>query len=762
MLLLVESSSKERIKLEINGIVQGVGFRPFVYRLAKENNLVGYVLNNGEGVVVEIEGLAKQIQSFEDAFEKELPPLARVDKYHKKQITLKSEKDFKILKSDKSSISTMLPADISLCDECRAEMNDITNRRYGYPFINCTNCGPRYTIVDKLPYDREFTSMKNFKMCKACEEEYNNPNDRRYHAQPVSCFECGPSLKLDTSSDNEVMDMIDKLLFEIKQDNTVAIKGIGGFHLICDATSSDAILKLRENKNRPTKPFAVMFDNVESVKEVCLLSKKEEELLVSKQRPILLLQKRKDTQILAHEVAPNIQKIGAFLAYTPLHELLLNRFKSPLVATSANLSDEPIIRQNSQLKQKLSSVVSLSLTHDREILNACDDSVLMLVQNKIITLRLARGYTPKSLTLKNKTSKNILALGANQKSTITLAFNENIIISPHIGDLNSLDAFEYFLRTVKTFKELYNFEPDVIVCDKHPNYETTKWAENYAEENKNVELVKVQHHYAHALSCMAEYALHVEVLAFCFDGTGYGDDGVIWGGEVLLATPNSYKRVYHLKEYSLLGGDKAVKEPRRIALALLFECFSLDEVLELDNSLINSYTTQEIKTMYMMRDKNLNSPKTTSFGRLFDGVYALSGHMKNLAYEGESGMIMEGYASSIKSDEIYTYSLNNDLIEYDLMIKEILQENNKELVAIKFINTIAQIILDISLKYKKSAVVLSGGVFQNSVLLEKIISKFDEKYIKYYIQSQTPINDGGISLGQVYYALNMKNKEEKI
>ncbi len=760
MLLLVESSFKLRIRLDIRGIVQGVGFRPFIYKLAKENNLKGYVLNNGEGVVVEAEGLSSEIQNFETSFNNNLPSLARVDKYHKKQIKVVGENTFSIIESTLSNISTMLPADISLCDECRAEMNESTNRRYKYPFINCTNCGPRYTIVNKLPYDRAFTSMKEFAMCEACEQEYNNPNDRRYHAQPISCFDCGPTLKLNDSSVDEITEILNKLSNEINKNNTVAIKGIGGFHLICNATSQEAVLKLRENKNRRTKPFAVMFNSIKSIKEVCEVAQSEEILLLSKERPIVLLKKRIDAKLLADEVAPNIEKVGAFLAYTPLHELLLDILKFPIVATSANLSDEPIIRKNTELLKKLSSVVSLSLTHNREIFNACDDSVLMQVQGKTLSLRLSRGYTPKSFILKNKINKNILALGANQKNTISLAFNENIIISPHIGDLNSLDAFEYFLRTIQTFKELYNFEPDIIVCDKHPQYETTKWAENYVKNNSNIPLVKVQHHYAHALACMAEYNLNEEVLAFCFDGTGYGDDGSIWGGEVLLATPKRYERVYHLKEYVLLGADKAVKEPRRVALALLFECFSLDEILNIDNALIRSYTQQEIKTFYQMKSKNLNSPKTTSFGRLFDGVYALSGHLNSLSYEGESGMIMEGYASDIRSDDVYHYELNGNIIEYEKMIKEILDENDKKIISVKFINTIVKIIVDISLLHKELAVVLSGGVFQNSILIEKLMYHFDKNNIEYYIQSQTPVNDGGISLGQAFYALNINNQEE--
>ena len=399
------------------------------------------------------------------------------------------------------------------------------------------------------------------------------------------------------------------------------------------------------------------------------------------------------------------------------------------------------------------------MSNDREIINACDDSVVMSVEDTSIMLRLSRGYAPKSFYTPKTTTKKILALGANQKSTITLAFENNIIVSPHIGDLNSLDAFEYFVRTLDTFKRFYDFEPDVIVCDKHPGYETTKWAKEYVAKNKNVELIEVQHHYAHALSCMAEYNLDEEVLAFCFDGTGYGDDGALWGGEVLRATTRSYERAYHIKEFSLLGGEKAIREPRRVALSLLIEYFTKKEILEMDNALVNSFTQEEVNTFYLMYDKGINSPKSSSVGRLFDGVYALSGHLQSLGYEGESGLVMETSAQKKTTSESYLFSIENDSINIKKMLVEILKEKNKNIIASKFINTIAKIIVNISMKYPDLAVVLSGGVFQNKVLLQKVIRAFKKNGIRYYIQSKIPINDGGISLGQAYYALK-KDKDE--
>lgn len=758
MLLSAVFSSKKRLRLEIKGIVQGVGFRPFIYQLASKYFLNGFVLNDGKGVIVEIEGSQTGINDFLNDLETLAPPLSRIDTIEKESVSFVNDNDFSIINSNTTSVKTMVSPDMSLCTECRKEMNDPKNRRYKYPFINCTNCGPRYTIIKSLPYDRNNTSMQEFEMCDECKKEYNDPTSRRYHAQPISCHNCGPNLKIvnlmqqDIENDRTLIKIVSQC---IKEGKTVAIKGLGGFHLICDATCDEAVLELRLNKHRPKKPLAVMFPNISCLKKFTKTSVNEEALILSKERPIVVVRKNKSI-LLSKFIAPDIDRIGVFLPYTPLHELLLKEIKKPIVATSANLSDEPIIRDNDELFKKLPLVVQTSLTHNRDIINACDDSVVMDVCNKPLVLRLARGYGPKSFFLKHKTGKKILALGANQKSTISLAFDNNIIVSPHIGDLNSLEAFEYFTRTIDTFKKYYNFEPDMIVCDKHPKYETTKWAHKYVKEHTNIKLVQVQHHYAHALSVMAEYNLNEKVLAFCFDGTGYGDDGNLWGSEVLLATPTHYKRIAHLKEFSLLGGEKAIKEPKRVALSLLFKYFTLKEILDMDCGLVSSFTKKEIETFYLMIKRGINSPKSTSMGRLFDAVYALSGNFQKLSYEGESGLILEAYAEKAITDDLYTYDIDADVIDYKVMLEEIMQEDDVHLIAAKFINTIAHIILHISLEYKNVPVVLSGGVFQNKVLLQKVIENFNNHDIKYYIQHQTPINDGGISFGQVYHALYKK------
>ena len=724
-------------KIEINGTVQGVGFRPFIYNLAVKHNLKGYVLNSGSGVEIEVEGLAQNIECFILDISKNLPPLAKIDNLLVKESTLKNYNSFIIKESISNRIFTSLVPDIAMCDDCKNELKDPTNRRYNYPFINCTNCGVRYSITKSLPYDRKNTTMHKFTMCKECQKEYNDPTNRRYHAQPISCHNCGVQL----------VGSLDSIVEDIKNGKIVAIKGVGGFHIVCDATNYDAVAKLRERKNRPSKPFGVIFLDTDAIKLECELSEVEEQFLNSKERPIVLLKKSKNYS-LASNVAPNIDLLGAFLPYTPLHLLLLEKLQRPIVATSANLSGEPIISDDKQLLEKLSHVVDSVLSYNRDIQHSGDDSVMMVVDNKAIFFRVSRGYVPKSIYLKNKTQKKILSVGANQKSNISFAFEDKIIHVGHLGDLDSIESVEYFKKAIFAFEEFYSFKPDLIVHDKHPEYESTKFAKSYAKE-LGIRSLELQHHYAHALSVMAEYDLDEEVLAFCFDGTGLGDDGVIWGSEVFLATPKEYKRIYHLDEFLLLGAQKAIKEPKRVALSLLFEFMSFEEIQKLPIS--KSFSSGELKTLYMMHKKGLNSIKTTSMGRVFDAVYALMGYYETIGFEGESGFIVQSLAQ--KTTKLYSYTLRDDgIIDIKNMIKEMLCDTKVE-IASKFINTIADIVEKIALKHKDKSVVLSGGVFQNRVLLENIVNRFKKYNIKYYLPQTTAINDGGISLGQVYYAI---------
>jgi len=762
--LSAASTSKKRIRFTVSGVVQGVGFRPFVYQLADKYTLSGFVSNSGKGVSIEVEGSAEDIKAFYEALVTMPPPLARIESCEKEEIMLQESEGFIIQASSQSdSISSMLPVDVALCDACRAEMKDPNNRRYKYPFINCTDCGPRYTIIDTLPYDRKNTSMKFFGMCEACVLEYIEPSSRRYHAQPISCYECGPQLffiDLEEKNCRYESDVIALAVKKLQSGKTIALKGLGGFHIICDATNKEAVESLRERKHRPSKPLAVMAASIEAMLEFALLSESEISKLSSKERPIVVVSK-KQNRILADAIAPNIDKIGLFLPYTPLHELLLEAFGKPIVATSANLSDEPIITDEQELLQKLSFVVDGVVTHDRDIRNACDDSVMMDIGGDALFLRLARGYAPKSIYHQKPIEKNILAFGANQKSTVALSFGHNTILSPHIGDLNSIDAVNYFQETIATFERIYEFVPEIVVCDKHPNYESTKLAHAYAASHPKTELIELQHHYAHALAVMAEYGLEKEVLAFCFDGTGYGDDGTLWGGEVLRATPTQYSRFAHLQTLYLLGGEKAVREPRRVGLSLLFELFTFEELKNLEHPLVTSFTPQELKTLHMMHTKGINRPASSSVGRLFDGVYALSGFLEELGFEGESGLILEKIAMQYKSDESYPFTIEGGVIEYTEMVREIVFEKEPKLIAAKFINTLCEIIILLAQQNRELSVVLCGGVFQNRVLVEKLKKRFESHSIEYYIAKETPVNDGAISLGQAYYVRKILEQKSK-
>jgi hydrogenase maturation protein HypF len=596
--------------------------------------------------------------------------------------------------------------------------------------------------------------MASFEMCEDCKKEYKDPTNRRYHAQPIACEKCGPNLTLyniNTDIINYNIDAIKETADLISKGFIIAIKGMGGFHLICDASNEKSVKQLRINKNRPTKPYAVMFKDLKSINIYTNTTLKEQEILSSKEKPIVLVNK-KDNTILASNIAPNVNHIGCFIAYTPLHHLLFRYLNTPIIATSANLKDEPIIKNLDGVFNKLEHIVDFIVDYNRDIVNSCDDSVIQVVKNYNIKLRNARGYAPTSIKLENKVEKKILSMGANQKSTISLVFENNLILSPHIGDLNSIESLEYFERTINTFKNFYDFEPEIIICDKHPNYESTKFALKLKEKNPKIELVQVQHHYAHILSVMAEHKIDKDVLGIAFDGTGYGDDGNIWGGEVFLANRTSYKRINHIKYFRLIGGEMAVKEPKRVALSLLFDNFTLDEILIMNNPCVKAFKVNEIKMFHTMWEKALNAPLTSSIGRLFDAIASFADILHTQSYEGETGLQIEQYYdSSIK--DYYAYDISNNQINLELMIKKIILENDKKLICSKFINTIVQLILDISNQYKNLPLIISGGVFQNRVLLEILIDKFEKEGREFYFNIDIPANDGGISVGQIYYKI---------
>ncbi len=768
----VLNSNIIRYRYKIEGVVQGVGFRPFVYKIAKKYDLRGFVSNSSEGVFIEVEGSEENLKNFIKSFTNSLPPLAKIDKIESCEIEIKNSLDFEILESfegDSSFVS--VSPDISICDECLKELRDKKNRRFGYYLINCTNCGPRYSIIEKVPYDRTNTSMSKFKMCDECEKEYKDPNDRRYHAQPISCYKCGPGIKFYKTYKKELVatgdDAIKLCAKSVKRGNIVAIKGLGGFHIVCSATDPKSVKLLRKRKKRPTKPLAVMFKSIEDIKKVAILSKKEEELILSKEKPIVIVKKKEPHKFRKRElpitsfVAPGIDRIGVFLPYTPLNHLLFDFIECPIVATSANISGEPIIKDRIELCDKLDMVVDYVLDFDRDIVNACDDSVVQAIEDKKETLRMARGYAPRYKKLPFKIDDHILCVGANQKSTVTLVFEDIMVTSPHIGDLDSIESVEYFKRTIESFKRFYGFEPNIIVCDKHPAYETTKWAKLYQKSYQNIKLLEVQHHYAHILACMSEFDIKEEVLGFSFDGTGYGDDGTIWGGEVFQCNCDKYKRVCHFDDIKLLGGVKAIKEPKRVAISMLFEKYDLGTVLKMNNPVVNNFSKVDIQNLYKIWE--LTTLKTSSVGRLFDALASFCDILQISNYEGESGLLIESFYDD-DIIESFDFSIKEDKIVFENLLEKILEimgenlniNSKKSIISSMFINTLSNIIATVSEASSLEQVVLSGGVFQNKTLLNKTVKKLEKMGKKVYFQQNTPINDGAISIGQAWWALSQK------
>ncbi len=737
-------NDRKRYKYKIEGIVQGVGFRPFIYKIAHTYSIKGYVLNNSLGVEIEAEGSSEDLLKFDNSLHVELPPLSRVDTISKKELNFFGYIDFKIKESDtRKSKHTLISPDMSICDDCLKELNDNSNFRHNYFFINCTNCGPRYSIIKTVPYDRINTSMCNFLMCKKCEEEYKNPMDRRYHAQPISCADCGPELFL-RSIDGVLLaknsEAIKNLACLIQEGNIVAMKGMGGFHLICDASNDKTVKLLRSRKKRQTKPFAVMFKSIEEIKKSCKITKEEGEAIISQQRAIVLVKKNKKSFLLSDLVAPHIDRLRVFLPYTPLHVLLLKRLEKPIIATSANKSGEPIITDGQELKKSLGDVIDFYLDYNREIINASDDSVLQMIGDKSIMMRASRGFTPMSFRYKSDEKRHILAVGAHQKNTISLYIDNQIILSPYIGDLDSVKSCDFFTRTLETFKRLYDFNPEVIICDLHPSYFTTRWA-----KKQECELRQVQHHYAHILSCMFEHKIEKKILGVAWDGTGYGDDGTIWGGEFFICDKTSYKRVAYFEPFSLLGGDKSIKDIKRVAVSMIFDIQKDNKAGDF-TSFLKLFGKSELSLLRQMYNKNINAIKCSSVGRIFDAVAVFSGVCESVTYDGESGLIIESlYDKTI--NESYEFYLDGEVIKYKHIFTQMLEDKNPNLIATKFINALVDIFFKIANRYGLE-IVLAGGVFQNRTILEKIIKEAKERNI--YFPQKIPINDGGVSIGQLY------------
>lgn len=769
--------AKQRLgaKIVLEGVVQGVGFRPFLHRLAtqKEFQLAGYVKNFSGGVELFIEGNKFDILLFFDRLTTEAPPLANVKNKILEFQEPRGLQSFTVAKSEKQvGKFVFIPPDISICDECLAELNNPKDRRSHYPFINCTNCGPRFTIIRNTPYDRPKTTMQKFTLCQNCGTEYKDIDNRRYHAEPNACPACGPEVKLvpNPKARNQKIltclptrqareKAIQTTIDLLQQGKIVAVKGIGGFHLCCDATNEEAVAKLRQAKARKYKPFAVMASSIQKIKKFAHVTQQEENLLQSPERPIVLLRKKSNKSIV-DSVAPENNYIGAMLPYTPLHYLITS---SPqlldIVATSGNFKDEPLLADNQEALDKLSPIADYFLLHNRDIHARCDDSVVKIINNSPTLYRRARGYVPLPIKLPFKT-KPILATGAELKNTFCITRDDSAFVSQHIGDLQNLDTYEFYKEALEHFKRLFRIEePKIIVHDLHPEYLSTKYASEVSILKSQVSSLPVQHHWAHIASCMADNGLPNEkVIGISLDGTGYGSDGKTWGGEFLICNYEEFDRVGHLKYVPLPGGDQAAKEPWRMAVSYLYDALG---------SKCKKYIRKwpQSTTILSIIQKNVNAPLTSSMGRLFDAVSSIIGLCDFNTYEGEAAIRLEQTAAGNwlngkwlnGNAKLYNYTIADGIIDVSAMIQEIAQKDNSpEEVSMRFHHTVADIAHTFSLQLRElygiNKVVLSGGVFQNKVLTELMVTMLETSDFQIYTHSKVPPNDGGISLGQAAIA----------
>ncbi len=751
-------------RVQINGIVQGVGFRPFVYQLANRYDLKGEVANTSAGVAIHIEGLPNNIESFSKDLPRKCPPLAHITELSLHDEPVEGFKDFTIVLSREQTVmTTLISPDVAVCDDCRRELFDPHDRRFEYPFINCTNCGPRYTIIDDMPYDRPKTSMKHFKMCPACQAEYDDPANRRFHAQPNACAECGPHIELYDNTRQKVATPkpLEKTAELLKQGCIVALKGLGGFHLAVDAENGQAVEVLRRRKHREEKPLALMSYDVECILRFAQVQPEEEKLLISPQRPIVLVLK-KEPHSISEAVAPRNRYFGVMLPYTPLHYLLLNYGFTTLVMTSGNLSEEPICIDNDDAFKRLSGIADYFLIHNRDIYLRSDDSIARKTAGATRFIRRSRGYVPVPVFLSKKIP-SILACGAELKNTICLTKDNNAFLSQHIGDLENLETYDFFLLTIRHMQRILDIRPEIIAFDLHPDYLSTR----YAREQQDIQKVRVQHHHAHIVSAMAENHIDGPVIGLSFDGTGYGTDGNIWGGEILVADMKKFSRAAHLAYVPMPGSAAAIKEPWRMAVSYLYDAFGPD-LYDLELPLLNAVDSQKIKIMVDMIDKKVNSPLTSSLGRLFDGIAAICGIRYKVAFEGQAAVELEMLASDNVTD-VYDYEWKtaggHQILTRPIICgvaEDVAQGIAPAVISCKFHQTLIRMFSDLCEVIRKenglNRVVLSGGVFQNSLLLTGLINALAKIKFKVFSHNKVPANDGGISLGQALVAAAVAGK----
>jgi hydrogenase maturation protein HypF len=775
--------SRKSASFSVRGIVQGVGFRPFVYGLAVKRNLKGWVYNTSEDVRIEVEGTAEAIRQFERELETKAPPLAHIENITIKYQPPRGYENFEIRQSQaQEGKYQLISPDIATCQPCLGELLNPEDRRHRYPFTNCTNCGPRFTIIEDMPYDRSKTTMRYFQMCPQCQGEYDNPLDRRFHAQPNACPKCGPQVKLVDNQGKLVTksNPIAAASQLLKEGKIMAIKGLGGFLLACDATNATAVKTLRQRKKRPSKPLAIMVATVEEAKNHCYVSREEGNLLTAPQSPIVLMRWRENSSV-SREVAPNLRFLGVMLPYTPLHHILLRDTGQPLVMTSGNLSEEPIARDNDEALKRLSGIADYFLVHNRDIYSRYDDSVAMVERGTSQLVRRARSYAPCPIHLPFRTSQ-VLACGAEEKNTFCLTKDNYAFVSQHIGDMENMETLEHFDSTISLYKRLFHIEPEIVAHDLHPDYLATKYAQELAE--CGMKLVPVQHHHAHIASCLADNGLEGPVIGVAFDGTGMGADGNIWGGEFLVADYHHFRRAGHLEYLPLPGGAAAIKKPYRIAIGYIRTLLGEDalnsviasEARQSHLASIGHVTEVEVEIIKRQIERRVNSPLSSSVGRLFDAISALLGIRGEIDYEGQAAVELEMVAHSYviarrasdeaisRAKESYPYCIVEDEGIRIVRLRNLLSATIEDLhqgisqgrISVKFHNTVARMINEmchlIADETGLSQVAISGGVFQNRLLLRKTVRLLESSGFQVFTHRQVPCNDGGISLGQAVIA----------
>ncbi|KPJ77032.1 MAG: carbamoyltransferase HypF [Deltaproteobacteria bacterium SG8_13] len=745
-------------KLEVNGIVQGVGFRPFVYNLANRCGLKGEVANTSSGVVICVEGARSAVEAFTRDLAEQPPPLAHIVEVTSTEVTPAGYTDFSITTSrGEAAMATLISPDVSICDDCRSELFDPADRRCGYPFINCTNCGPRYTIIDDIPYDRPNTSMKHFTMCGPCQSEYDDPQNRRFHAQPNACAACGPRVTLFDNRRNEVQaaDPIAAAAELLRRGKVLAVKGLGGFHLAADAQNDAAVTRLRRLKHREEKPLALMAADPASIRSFAAMTIEEERLLTAIQRPIVLLVK-KEPNAISKAVSPRNRYFGVMLPYTPLHYLLLAHGFAALVMTSGNLSEEPIAIDNNDAFERLAGIADFFLIHNRDIYLRSDDSIIRHAAGEARLVRRSRGYVPVPIFLKKKVPP-ILACGAELKNTVCITKGKMAFVSQHIGDLENLPTYDFLDLTIRHMKRILAVEPEIIAHDLHPDYLSTQWA----LQQPDVEKVAVQHHHAHIVSAMSENRIDGPVIGLSFDGTGYGPDHSVWGGEVLIADAKGFTRAAHLDTVPMPGSAAAIKQPWRMALSYLHRAFG-EQYRRLELPLLRSVTAEQVRIIDEMMEKNVNAPPTSSLGRLFDGVAALVGLRTEVAFEGQAAMELEMIAADTVVKPYQAGWTAGDPLRVptgpiiEAVVSDVLAGQDAAVISARFHQTLIGLFAGLCDALRKAsglqAVVLSGGVFQNAILLTGLIKALEQKRFAVYTQKLVPCNDGGISLGQAAVA----------